>query len=244
MEERLILRPMATIEHNLDPQFYDQQLYDFHGLLSRTSALNLGLLFINFPLPGPSFRNQPHPFPHHPHNPQNIPNVSHMSSSLHRRDSSNGIRLNTTQLPPPDPRQSPQSAYHHQTQSPPVRHHQHHHSMSGGRPRAASTATTDPAASSSGLLSDSRQRSQSFAEHRAVPDSRAQRVPPPPPAVPVANASVELDEEPLYVNAKQYHRILKRRVARARLAEIQKLSTERKVCGIARFTPQEPPLSI
>jgi len=39
----------------------------------------------------------------------------------------------------------------------------------------------------------------------------------------------ELDEEPLYVNAKQYHRILKRRLARARLAEIQKLSTQRKV---------------
>ncbi|CAE6394176.1 Transcriptional activator HAP2 [Kluyveromyces lactis NRRL Y-1140] [Rhizoctonia solani] len=37
-----------------------------------------------------------------------------------------------------------------------------------------------------------------------------------------------LDEEPLYVNAKQYHRILKRRGARARLEEVHRLSKERK----------------
>ena len=38
-----------------------------------------------------------------------------------------------------------------------------------------------------------------------------------------------LDEEPLYVNAKQYYRILKRRVARARLEEVHRLSKQRKV---------------
>lgn len=37
------------------------------------------------------------------------------------------------------------------------------------------------------------------------------------------------DDEPLYVNAKQYHRILKRRAARARLEEMGRLSRERKV---------------
>lgn len=37
-----------------------------------------------------------------------------------------------------------------------------------------------------------------------------------------------LDEEPLYVNAKQYFRILKRRVARARLEEVHRLSKQRK----------------
>jgi len=37
-----------------------------------------------------------------------------------------------------------------------------------------------------------------------------------------------LDEEPLYVNAKQYHRILKRRAARARLEELGRLSRQRK----------------
>ncbi|EKM54358.1 uncharacterized protein PHACADRAFT_54766, partial [Phanerochaete carnosa HHB-10118-sp] len=37
-----------------------------------------------------------------------------------------------------------------------------------------------------------------------------------------------VDEEPLYVNAKQYYRILKRRVARARLEEVHRLSRQRK----------------
>ena len=47
----------------------------------------------------------------------------------------------------------------------------------------------------------------------------------------------ELDvdnEEPLYVNAKQYHRILKRRAARQRLEELNRLARSRKV-GL--FTP-------
>lgn len=38
------------------------------------------------------------------------------------------------------------------------------------------------------------------------------------------------NEEPLYVNAKQYHRILKRRMARARLEELNRLVRSRKVC--------------
>ncbi|GLB37215.1 putative CCAAT-Binding transcription Factor [Lyophyllum shimeji] len=47
----------------------------------------------------------------------------------------------------------------------------------------------------------------------------------PPPAVPDDQA---IDDEPLYVNAKQYFRILKRRVARARLEEVHRLSRQRK----------------
>jgi hypothetical protein len=38
-----------------------------------------------------------------------------------------------------------------------------------------------------------------------------------------------LDEEPLYVNAKQYYRILKRRAARQRMDEVHRLSKQRKV---------------
>ncbi|KAG0703220.1 CCAAT-binding transcription factor (CBF-B/NF-YA) subunit B-domain-containing protein [Suillus ampliporus] len=42
------------------------------------------------------------------------------------------------------------------------------------------------------------------------------------------NTPTPVDEEPLYVNAKQYFRILKRRVARARLDEVHRLSRQRK----------------
>lgn len=52
--------------------------------------------------------------------------------------------------------------------------------------------------------------------------------PPPGPPTTSASSDVPLDEEPLYVNAKQYHRILKRRAARARLEELHRLSKERK----------------
>jgi hypothetical protein len=51
------------------------------------------------------------------------------------------------------------------------------------------------------------------------------------PEVPVDQIQEDapIDEEPLYVNAKQYYRILKRRVARARLEEVHRLSRQRKV---------------
>ncbi|KAF7298187.1 hypothetical protein HMN09_01040500 [Mycena chlorophos] len=43
------------------------------------------------------------------------------------------------------------------------------------------------------------------------------------------NESVpHVDDEPLYVNAKQYLRIVKRRIARARLEELHRLSRQRK----------------
>lgn len=50
---------------------------------------------------------------------------------------------------------------------------------------------------------------------------------------PAAGEGAEADnEEPLYVNAKQYHRILKRRMARARLEELNRLVRSRKVSFI------------
>lgn len=44
-----------------------------------------------------------------------------------------------------------------------------------------------------------------------------------------AGGGDEDDQEPLYVNAKQYHRIVKRRAARARLEELNRLVRSRKV---------------
>jgi len=49
-----------------------------------------------------------------------------------------------------------------------------------------------------------------------------------PPDVDQIRDDNPIDEEPLYVNAKQYFRILKRRVARARLEEVHRLSRQRK----------------
>lgn len=45
---------------------------------------------------------------------------------------------------------------------------------------------------------------------------------------PAAEGEDADNEEPLYVNAKQYHRILKRRLARARLEELNRLVRSRK----------------
>lgn len=46
--------------------------------------------------------------------------------------------------------------------------------------------------------------------------------------IPLPNAEL-LEEEPLYVNAKQYHRILKRRQARAKLEAEGRIPKERRV---------------
>ncbi|KAJ8612218.1 hypothetical protein CTAYLR_002914 [Chrysophaeum taylorii] len=50
------------------------------------------------------------------------------------------------------------------------------------------------------------------------------------PSVPIAPAPPdERDEKPTYVNAKQYNRIIKRRLARAKLETLWKVSHERKL---------------
>ncbi|KAG8938971.1 Transcriptional activator [Tulasnella sp. 424] len=63
------------------------------------------------------------------------------------------------------------------------------------------------------------------------PLQHSEYIPAPPPPEHAGGQTADgeaLDEEPLYVNAKQYHRILKRRVARQRLEEVHRLSRQRK----------------
>lgn len=65
-----------------------------------------------------------------------------------------------------------------------------------------------------------------FAHHPHPNDAAS----PPPQLQQLVDRPLDLDDEPLYVNAKQYFRILKRRVARTRLEELHRLSRQRKVC--------------
>lgn len=56
----------------------------------------------------------------------------------------------------------------------------------------------------------------------ATPTQVQQHIPPPQPPID------QPAEQPFYVNAKQYHRILKRRIARAKLEETLKIARTRK----------------
>lgn len=57
--------------------------------------------------------------------------------------------------------------------------------------------------------------------------------------IPLPGAEM-LEEEPLYVNAKQYHRILKRRQARAKLEAEGKIPKERRVCCVCHDILHSP----
>lgn len=72
-----------------------------------------------------------------------------------------------------------------------------------------------------------------FLQQSTVPDSSSTQEQHAEPPVDQIQDDPPIDEEPLYVNAKQYYRILKRRVARARLEEVHRLSRQRKVCTIS-----------
>lgn len=218
----------------METTFYDQRLYEPYGeyrFVSGTRALAGRSLTLHDRLPAP------YPATHHQyghHATQNIASVAPMTpaSGHQRRDSNVGIGI--------DHSQSQASAqYTHHTHSPPLRQQQHqqqqqhqHQQVMAARPRSTSAVTVDAQGSAATLLHDSRPRAHSYADPRAATEQRAKQ---PQGSVedimfPNSPPVQEIDEEPLYVNAKQYHRILKRRIARARLAEIQKLSTQRKVC--------------
>lgn len=63
-----------------------------------------------------------------------------------------------------------------------------------------------------------------------IPEAPPRAVPPqiPQPQIPPQPQVEQPAEQPFYVNAKQYHRILKRRIARAKLEETLKIARTRK----------------
>lgn len=82
----------------------------------------------------------------------------------------------------------------------------------------------------------------------APPNGVAPQQPRMPPGMPMGgmqmpvggdmmSAAAVVEDEPLYVNAKQYHRILKRRAARAKLEEQNRISRQRKVSHASLCDP-------
>lgn len=124
-------------------------------------------------------------------------------------------------LSQPDTSVCSHRAAHNQSHVYPFYSSQTHHQPSAADPsRHPSPAPSAlPPSSSHGL----------FLPQTSVSEPSTGQEQPAEPPVDQIQDDAPIDEEPLYVNAKQYYRILKRRVARARLEEVHRLSRQRKV---------------
>ena len=118
------------------------------------------------------------------------------------------------------------SAYHSYSSKP-----ANHTHSSNSLPDHPSAGEQPPSSSSYDYYPQDHQHQHQPPTHHHLDNPQPTTVSPDPTARSVDQISQEntLDEEPLYVNAKQYYRILKRRVARARLEEVHRLSKQRKV---------------
>jgi len=119
------------------------------------------------------------------------------------------------------------SAYHSYSSKP-----ANHTHSSNSLPDNPPAGEQPPSSSSYDYYPQDHQHQHQPPTHHQLENPQSTTVSPDPTARSIDQISQEnaLDEEPLYVNAKQYYRILKRRVARARLEEVHRLSKQRKVC--------------
>jgi len=118
------------------------------------------------------------------------------------------------------------SAYHSYSSKP-----ANHTRLSNSLPDPPSAGEQPPSSSSYDYYPQDHQQQHQPPTHHHLDNPQSTAPSPDLAARSVDQISQEnaLDEEPLYVNAKQYYRILKRRVARARLEEVHRLSKQRKV---------------
>jgi hypothetical protein len=174
--------------------------------------------------------NVSYPNPVRPHQHQHTPQASTSASSSSSSSLVNLHHLNKSHLPPtptstisnyePSQQQSHLS-YQSQSQIPVLHHHQQQ------QHDASQVDDSDPynLLAASGPAGNSSTNSNPGHEYPSRPPPYT-----PFPDLPQQSAvNAVQDTEPLYVNAKQYHRIVKRRNARARLAELHRLSNQRKV---------------
>ncbi|KAL7315667.1 hypothetical protein PS15m_004854 [Mucor circinelloides] len=90
-------------------------------------------------------------------------------------------------------------------------------------------STSTPSTSNTGTVKTEQISPDDAAAATAAAVAAIVQVMNPPPQISTApTVDQEPEEEPLYVNAKQYHRILKRRAARLKLEEHYKTSRARK----------------